>query len=93
MRAIVAVLLFVSAVHAALWGVFQDQQQAPDFNGMLPSVSYAPFEPGHIVDNSVDPDTDSSRPEEARGALRARFASTRRRKVTSSFHRSPPSSV
>src|SRR5215470_13046493 len=44
MRAIVAVLLFVSAVHAALWGVLQEKQQAPDFNGILPSVSYAPFE-------------------------------------------------
>src|SRR5262249_39086661 len=48
MRAIVAVLLFVSAAHAALWGVFQEKQQAPDFNGMLPSVSYASFErPSH----------------------------------------------
>jgi exo-beta-1,3-glucanase (GH17 family)/cellulose synthase/poly-beta-1,6-N-acetylglucosamine synthase-like glycosyltransferase len=56
MRAIVAVVLFVSAVHAALWGVFQDKQQAPDFNGILPSVSYVPFEPGHIVDSTVDPD-------------------------------------
>src|SRR5215470_11391274 len=44
MRAIVAVLLFVSAVHAALWGVLQEKKQAPDFNGMLPSLSYAPFE-------------------------------------------------
>jgi exo-beta-1,3-glucanase (GH17 family)/cellulose synthase/poly-beta-1,6-N-acetylglucosamine synthase-like glycosyltransferase len=44
MRAIVAVLLFVSAVHAALWGVLQEKRQAPDFNGILPSVSYAPFE-------------------------------------------------
>jgi exo-beta-1,3-glucanase (GH17 family)/cellulose synthase/poly-beta-1,6-N-acetylglucosamine synthase-like glycosyltransferase len=44
MRAIVAVLLFVSAAHAALWGVLQEKQQAPDFTGMLPSVSYAPFE-------------------------------------------------
>jgi exo-beta-1,3-glucanase (GH17 family)/cellulose synthase/poly-beta-1,6-N-acetylglucosamine synthase-like glycosyltransferase len=44
MRAIVAVLLFVGAVHAALWGVLQEKQQAPDFNGILPSVSYAPFE-------------------------------------------------
>src|SRR6201993_4084336 len=56
MRAVVAVLLFVSAVHAALWGVLQDKQQAPDFKGLLPSVSYAPFEPGHTVDNAVDPD-------------------------------------
>src|SRR5215468_5296245 len=44
MRAIVAVLLFVSAAHAALWGVLRDEQEAPDFKGMLPSVSYAPFE-------------------------------------------------
>ena len=56
MRVIVAVLLFVSAVHAAIWGVFQDKQQAPDFTGMLPSVSYTPFEPGHVVDRNVDPD-------------------------------------
>jgi exo-beta-1,3-glucanase (GH17 family)/cellulose synthase/poly-beta-1,6-N-acetylglucosamine synthase-like glycosyltransferase len=44
MRAVVAVLLFVASVHAALWGVFRDKQQAPDFRGVLPSVSYAPFE-------------------------------------------------
>src|SRR5664279_5330968 len=44
MRAIIAVLLLVSASHAALWGLLQDKQAAPDFNGMLPSVSYAPFE-------------------------------------------------
>ncbi|MCF2523688.1 glycosyltransferase [Bradyrhizobium sp. G127] len=53
MRAIVAVLLCVTAAHAALWGVLRDEQKAPDFNGMLPSVSYAPFEgTGHPdVDN------------------------------------------
>jgi exo-beta-1,3-glucanase (GH17 family)/cellulose synthase/poly-beta-1,6-N-acetylglucosamine synthase-like glycosyltransferase len=44
MRAVVAVLLFVTAAHAALWGVLQEKQQAPDFKGILPSVSYAPFE-------------------------------------------------
>src|SRR5665213_2859611 len=49
MRAVVAVLLFVSTVHAALWGVFRQEQQAPDFRGILPSLSYTPFEPGHIV--------------------------------------------
>jgi exo-beta-1,3-glucanase (GH17 family)/cellulose synthase/poly-beta-1,6-N-acetylglucosamine synthase-like glycosyltransferase len=53
MRAVVAVLLFVTAVHAGLWGVFREEQQAPDFKGILPSVSYAPFEgTGHPdVDN------------------------------------------
>jgi exo-beta-1,3-glucanase (GH17 family)/glycosyltransferase involved in cell wall biosynthesis len=49
MRAVVAVLLFVTAVHAALWGVFRQEQQAPDFKGILSSLSYTPFEPGHIV--------------------------------------------
>src|SRR6266496_917581 len=44
MRAVVAVLLFVTAAHAALWGLLQDKQSAPDFRGILPSVSYAPFE-------------------------------------------------
>src|SRR6201999_3657300 len=56
MRAVVAVLLLVATVHAAFWGLLQERQQAPDFRGMLPSLSYTPFEPGHIVDNSVDPD-------------------------------------
>jgi exo-beta-1,3-glucanase (GH17 family)/cellulose synthase/poly-beta-1,6-N-acetylglucosamine synthase-like glycosyltransferase len=55
MRAVVAVLLFVTAVHAAMWGALRDRQQAPDFTGMLPSVSYAPFERGHIVDIAADP--------------------------------------
>jgi hypothetical protein len=53
MRAIVAVLLLVSAAHAALWGILQDKQQAPDFNGMLPSMSYAPFE------GTAHPDVDN----------------------------------
>jgi exo-beta-1,3-glucanase (GH17 family)/cellulose synthase/poly-beta-1,6-N-acetylglucosamine synthase-like glycosyltransferase len=44
MRIVVAVLLLVTAAHAALWGVLQDKQQAPDFKGILTSVSYAPFE-------------------------------------------------
>ena len=55
MRAVVAVLLFVAAAHAALWGVFQEKQSAPDVRSLLPSVSYAPFEPGHTVaDVAVD---------------------------------------
>lgn len=53
MRAVVAVLLVVTAVHAALWGVFRDKEQAPDFNGVLPSASYAAFERGHVVADSV----------------------------------------
>jgi exo-beta-1,3-glucanase (GH17 family)/cellulose synthase/poly-beta-1,6-N-acetylglucosamine synthase-like glycosyltransferase len=53
MRAVVAVLLFVAAVHAAMWGVLQEKQQAPDFKGILPSVSYAPFE------GTAHPDVDN----------------------------------
>jgi exo-beta-1,3-glucanase (GH17 family)/cellulose synthase/poly-beta-1,6-N-acetylglucosamine synthase-like glycosyltransferase len=58
MRAVVSVLLVVTAVHAAMWGVFRDKQQAPDFAGVLPSVSYAPFEgTGHPdVDNIPNAD-------------------------------------
>jgi exo-beta-1,3-glucanase (GH17 family)/cellulose synthase/poly-beta-1,6-N-acetylglucosamine synthase-like glycosyltransferase len=53
MRAVVAVLLCVTAAHAALWGVLRDKQEAPDFRGKLPSVSYAPFE------GSAHPDVDN----------------------------------
>ena len=53
MRAIVAVVLFVTAAHAALWGILQEKQQAPDFRGILPSMSYAPFERGHTVADAI----------------------------------------
>ncbi len=53
MRAVVAVLLFVTVVHAAIWGVLRDKQQAPDVTGILPSVSYAPFE------GTAHPDVDN----------------------------------
>ncbi len=53
MRAVVAVLLFVTAAHAGLWGLFQQKEAAPDFRGILPSVSYAPFE------GSAHPDVDN----------------------------------
>src|SRR5712675_1654046 len=58
MRAVVAVLVFVTAAHAALWGVFREKQPAPDFRGILPSVSYAPFDgTGHPdVDNLPNAD-------------------------------------
>ncbi len=53
MRAVVAVLLFVTAAHAALWGLLQERRAAPDFKGILQSVSYAPFE------GSSHPDVDN----------------------------------
>lgn len=56
MRVVAAVLLLVSVLHAGLWGVLRDKEPAPDFKGLLPSLSYTPFEPGHVVDNNVDPE-------------------------------------
>jgi exo-beta-1,3-glucanase (GH17 family)/cellulose synthase/poly-beta-1,6-N-acetylglucosamine synthase-like glycosyltransferase len=53
MRAVVAVLLLVTTVHATMWGVFRDKQEAPAFTGVLPSVSYAPFE------GTAHPDVDN----------------------------------
>src|SRR6201996_8317408 len=53
MRAVVAVLFLVTAVHAGLWGLLQEKQSAPDFHGMLPSMSYAPF------DGTGHPDVDN----------------------------------
>jgi exo-beta-1,3-glucanase (GH17 family)/cellulose synthase/poly-beta-1,6-N-acetylglucosamine synthase-like glycosyltransferase len=53
MRAVIAVLLFVTAAHAGLWGLLQEKQTAPDFRGILPSVSYAPFE------GTAHPDVDN----------------------------------
>src|SRR5215471_955256 len=58
MRAVVAVLFLVTAVHAGLWALLQDKQTAPDYHGMLPSLSYTPFEAGHAV---VDGDADKIR--------------------------------
>ena len=53
MRAVVAVLVLVAAVHAAMWGLLRDSEVAPDFKGLLPSVSYAPFE------GTAHPDVDN----------------------------------
>jgi exo-beta-1,3-glucanase (GH17 family)/cellulose synthase/poly-beta-1,6-N-acetylglucosamine synthase-like glycosyltransferase len=53
MRAVVAVLFCVTAAQAVLWGVLRDKQEAPDFKGILPSVSYAPF------DGTGHPDVDN----------------------------------
>src|SRR5258708_36100790 len=53
MRAVIAVLVLVSGLHAALWGLLRDEQQAPEFRGMIPSVSYAPFE------GTAHPDVDN----------------------------------
>src|ERR1700704_109829 len=63
MRAVVAVLLFVTAVHAAMWGLLRDKQEAPDFKGILPSVSYAPFEGTAHPDVDNIPSVEKIRPD------------------------------
>jgi exo-beta-1,3-glucanase (GH17 family)/cellulose synthase/poly-beta-1,6-N-acetylglucosamine synthase-like glycosyltransferase len=53
MRAVVAVLACVTALHAGIWALLREERSAPDFRGTLQSVSYAPFE------GSGHPDTDN----------------------------------
>ncbi|MFT3937408.1 glycosyltransferase [Rhodopseudomonas sp.] len=79
MRAVVAVLLFVTAAHAGLWGLLREKQQAADFTGMLPSVSYAPF------DGSGHPDVDNfPTAERIRSDLKKLSAQTRAIRLYSS---------
>ena len=44
MRTVAAVIALVACVHAGLWAVARDRLRAPDFDGQLKSVSYAPFQ-------------------------------------------------
>jgi exo-beta-1,3-glucanase (GH17 family)/cellulose synthase/poly-beta-1,6-N-acetylglucosamine synthase-like glycosyltransferase len=44
MRTVAAVVALVVCVHAGLWALSRNSITAPDFNGQLSSVSYAPFE-------------------------------------------------
>ena len=50
MRTVAAVVALVVCVHAGFWAFSRDRVNAPDFNGQLASVSYAPFE------GNVNPD-------------------------------------
>ena len=43
MRSVAAVIAFVACVQAGLWALASHQTRAPDFDGQLASVSYAPF--------------------------------------------------
>ncbi len=53
MRTVAAVIALVACVHAGLWALMRDTARAPNFDGQLASVSYAPFE------NSTHPDSGS----------------------------------
>jgi exo-beta-1,3-glucanase (GH17 family)/cellulose synthase/poly-beta-1,6-N-acetylglucosamine synthase-like glycosyltransferase len=50
MRSVAAVIALVACVQAGLWALTRDVVRAPDFEGQLASVSYAPF------DGSTHPD-------------------------------------
>jgi exo-beta-1,3-glucanase (GH17 family)/cellulose synthase/poly-beta-1,6-N-acetylglucosamine synthase-like glycosyltransferase len=50
MRTVAAVIALVACVHAGLWALAQDHVSAPNYDGQLASVSYAPFE------GNVNPD-------------------------------------
>ena len=50
MRTVVAVIALVACVQAGFWAVTRDVVRAPNFDGQLASVSYAPF------DGSTHPD-------------------------------------
>jgi exo-beta-1,3-glucanase (GH17 family)/glycosyltransferase involved in cell wall biosynthesis len=43
MRSVAAVVAFVACVHAGLWTLIRSETRAPDYNGQLASISYAPF--------------------------------------------------
>jgi exo-beta-1,3-glucanase (GH17 family)/glycosyltransferase involved in cell wall biosynthesis len=43
MRSVAAVIALVACVQAGLWAIAQDHLSAPNFDGQLASVSYAPF--------------------------------------------------
>ncbi len=56
MRSVAAVVALVACVHAGLWALARPQATAPDVQGPLASVSYAPFE------GSAHPDSGGDRP-------------------------------
>jgi cellulose synthase/poly-beta-1,6-N-acetylglucosamine synthase-like glycosyltransferase/exo-beta-1,3-glucanase (GH17 family) len=60
MRSVAAVVALVACLHAGAWALLQTQALAPDFDGILNSVSYSPFT------TSTHPDHEGSRPPEER---------------------------
>jgi len=60
MRSVGVVVALVACLHAGAWALRQTQASAPNFDGILNSVSYSPFTTG------AHPDLEGSRPPEAR---------------------------
>jgi len=55
MRTVAAVVALVACVHAGLWALMRDDARAPNFDGQLASVSYAPFEGSAHPDSAAVP--------------------------------------
>jgi exo-beta-1,3-glucanase (GH17 family)/cellulose synthase/poly-beta-1,6-N-acetylglucosamine synthase-like glycosyltransferase len=53
MRTVAAVIALVACAHAGLWALTRPQAIAPDVNGQLASVSYAPFQGNAHPDSNV----------------------------------------
>jgi exo-beta-1,3-glucanase (GH17 family)/cellulose synthase/poly-beta-1,6-N-acetylglucosamine synthase-like glycosyltransferase len=68
MRTVAAVVALVACVHAGVWTLARTEVSAPDFEGQLTSVSYAPFDAGARPDKG-----DAARVEQIRSDL-ARIA-------------------
>jgi cellulose synthase/poly-beta-1,6-N-acetylglucosamine synthase-like glycosyltransferase/exo-beta-1,3-glucanase (GH17 family) len=60
MRSVAVVVALVACLHAGAWALRQTQASAPNFEGVLNSVSYSPFT------TAAHPDKEGSRPPEER---------------------------
>src|SRR5579859_8280759 len=61
MRTVAAVLALVVCVHAGLWALLRSQTKAPEFNGQLASLSYAPFAGSDHPDRGARPTAEQIR--------------------------------
>ena len=79
MRTVAAVIALVACVQAGLWAVSRDHATAPNFDGQLPSVSYAPY------DGSTDPNAGvRPKPEQVRADMKLLAPLTRAIRLYSS---------
>ncbi|MGA2895159.1 MAG: glycosyltransferase [Xanthobacteraceae bacterium] len=61
MRTVAAVLALLACVHAGMWALLRPEGKAPDFNGQLASVSYAPFANASHPDSGERPTAEQIR--------------------------------
>lgn len=70
MRFVAAVVALITCVHLGLWALIRDNSNAPNFNGQLASVSYAPYGAQENPDDIAKLDKDAAlKGREARAAL------------------------